>query len=103
LLAPTRQGHPHGPKAPDGTIITERVDMMWGTDMTTTCTRQDGQVAILIAVDHGAAECVGIQAAMHGPRFEALEPIRQGVCTHFGVFGQDSAHGLVLRHDHGSQ
>ena len=103
LLAPTRHGHPHGPKAHDGTIITERVDTMWGTDMTTTFTRQDGQVAIFIAVDHCAAECVGIHAAMHGTRFEALEPIRQGVRTHFGVFGQDIAQGLLLRHDHGSQ
>ena len=25
LLAPTRQGHPHGPQAPDGTIITAHV------------------------------------------------------------------------------
>jgi len=102
VLAPARHGHPHGPKAHDGTIITERVDAMWGTDMTTTFTRQDGQVAICIAVDHCAAECVGIHAAMHGTRFEGLEPIRPGVCTHFGVCGQDSAHGLVLRHDHGS-
>jgi putative transposase len=36
LLAPTRQGHPHGPKAHDGTIIPASVDMMWGTDMTAT-------------------------------------------------------------------
>jgi putative transposase len=103
LLAPTRHGHPHGPKAHDGTIITERVDTMWGTDMTTTFTRQDGQVAIFIAVDHCSAECVGIHAALHGTRFEALEPIRQGVRTHFGAFGQDAAQGLRLRHDHGSQ
>ena len=32
-LAPTRVGHPHGPKAHDGTIKTSRVDEMWGTDM----------------------------------------------------------------------
>ena len=103
LLAPTRHGHPHGAKAHDGTIITERVDAMWGTDMTTTCTRQAGQVAIFIAVDHCSAECVGIHAATHGTRFEALEPIRQGVCAHFGAFEQDVAQGLMLRHDHGSQ
>ena len=103
LLAPTRHGHPHGAKAHDGTIITERVDTMWGTDMTTTFTRQDGQVAIFIAVDHCSAECVGIHAATHGTRFEALEPIRQGVCAHFGTFEQDVAQGLRLRHDHGSQ
>ena len=103
LLAPTRQGHPHGPKAHDGTIIPGQVDTMWGTDMTATYTREDGQVAIFIAVDHCSAECVGIHAAKQGTRFEALEPIRQGVRTAFGAFGQDSAHGLLLRHDHGSQ
>src|SRR5437879_801722 len=103
LLAPTRQGHPHGPKAHDGTIIPAHVDMMWGTDMTATKTRQEGQVAIFIAVDHYSAECMGIHAAKQGTRFEALEPIRQGVRTAWGAFGQDIAQGLVLRHDHGSQ
>jgi putative transposase len=103
LLAPTRQGHPHGPKAHDGTIIPGQVDTMWGTDMTATYTREDGQVAIFIAVDHCSAECVGIHAAKQGTRFEALEPIRQGVRTSFGAFGQDIAQGLLLRHDHGSQ
>ena len=103
LLAPTRQGHPHGPKAHDGTIIPTQVDTLWGTDMTATFTRQEGQVAIFIAVDHYSAECVGIHAAKQGTRFEALEPIRQGVCTYFGAFGQDIAQGLALRHDHGSQ
>jgi transposase InsO family protein len=103
LLAPKRQGHPQGPKAHDGTITTDRVDTMWGTDMTTTFTRQDGQVAIFIAVDHCSAECVGIHAAKHGTRFEALEPIRQGVRTSCGAFGKDVAQGLKLRHDHGSQ
>jgi putative transposase len=103
LLAPTRQGHPHGPKAHDGTIIPAQVDTMWGTDMTATDTRQDGQGAIFIAVDHDSAECVGIHAAKQGTRFEALEPLRQGVRTAFGAFGQAIAQGLVLRHDHGSQ
>jgi putative transposase len=103
LLAPTRQGHPHGPHAHDGTIITAHVDTMWGTDMTSTFTRQEGQVAIFIAVDHCSAACVGIYAAKQGTRFEALEPIRQGVRTACGVFAHDVAQGLVLRHDHGSQ
>jgi putative transposase len=102
LLAPTRQGQPHGPKAHDGTIIPTQVDTMWGTDMTATFTRQEGQVAIFIAVDHYSAECVGIHAAKQGTRCEALEPIRQGVGTYFGAFGQDIAQGLALRHDHGS-
>jgi putative transposase len=103
LLAPQRQGQAHGPKAHAGTITTDRIDTMWGTDMTATFTREDGPAAIFIAVDHCSAECVGIHAAKHGTRFEALEPIRQGVPTRMGAFGKDVAHGVSLRHDHGSQ
>ena len=57
----------------------------------------------MIAVDHGAAACVGLHAAMHGPRLEALEPIRPGVRPLWGVFGQDIAPGWVRRPDHGRQ
>jgi putative transposase len=78
LLAPGRVGQPRGPRNHDGTIIPEAIDMMWGTDMTTTWTAE-GQVAVFIAVDHYNAECVGLHAARRGTRFEALEPLRQGV------------------------
>jgi putative transposase len=70
--------------------------------MPATATHQDGQRAILIAVDHASAACVGIHAATPGTRCEALEPIRQGVRTALGAFGQAIAQGVVLRHDHGS-
>ena len=102
LLAPSRVGSPRGPRNHDGTIIPERVDMMWGTDLTTTITGE-GQVAVFVAVDHCSAECVGIHAARQATRFEALEPIRQGVRRNFGAFGKDIAQGLAVRHDHGSQ
>jgi len=102
LLAPGRVGRPRGPRNHDGTIIPDDVNTMWGTDMTTTWTRE-GQVAVFIAVDHNNAECVGIHAARRGTRFEALEPLRQGVRRHFGAIGKDVAHGLAVRHDHGSQ
>src|SRR5262249_35527982 len=91
LLAPTRQSHLHGPKADEGTIIPREVDTMGGTAMRATYTRQDGQVALFIAVDHYSAECVGIHAATQGTRFEALEPIRQGVRTSFGAFEPEIA------------
>jgi hypothetical protein len=71
--------------------------------MTATDTREDGQVAIFVAVEHYSAECVGVHAAKQGTRFAALEPIRQGVRTAFGAFGQAIAQGVVLRHAHGSQ
>jgi transposase InsO family protein len=102
LLAPSRTGSPRGPRNHDGTIIPDAVDTMWGTDMTTTSTGE-GQVAVFIAIDHHSAECVGIHAARRGTRFEALEPIRQGVRRCFGAFGKDIAAGLAIRHDHGSQ
>ena len=41
-------------------------------------------------------------AEKSGSRFEALEPIRQGVREHFGGIGEGVATGLRLRHDHGS-
>ena len=75
---------------------------MWGTDLTTTITGE-GQAAVFIAVDHCSAECVGIHAAPRATRFEALEPIRQGVPQHFGGFAKGLARGLSVRHDHGSQ
>jgi putative transposase len=102
LLAPGRVGQPRGPRNHDGTIIPDAIDTMWGTDMTTTWTAE-GQVVVFIAVDHHNAECVGIHAARRGTRFEALEPLRQGVRRHFGAIGKDVAHGLAVRHDHGSQ
>jgi transposase InsO family protein len=102
LLAPTRVGTPRGPRNHDGTIIPDTFDTMWGTDLTTTFTGE-GQAAVFVAVDHCSAECVGIHAHARGTRFEALEPIRQGVRQRFGGFAQDVARGLALRHDHGSQ
>ena len=58
---------------------------------------------MFIAVDYCSAACVGIHAAARATRFEALEPIRQGVRRHFGGMVRDSARGLAVRHDHGSQ
>ena len=102
LLAPSRVGSARGPRAHDRTIIPETVDTMWGTDLTAAFTGE-GQAAVFIAVDHCSAECVGIHAAQRATRFEALEPIRQGVRRHFGGFAAAVARGLTLRHDHGSQ
>ena len=102
LLAPSRVGSPRSPRNHDGTIIPETLDTMWATDMTTTWTAE-GQTAVFVAIDHHSAGCVGLHAAWRGTRFEALEPLRQGVRQHFGGFAKGIAAGLALRHDHGSQ
>ena len=102
LLAHQRPGAARGPRSHDGTITTERVDAMWGTDLTSVMTGE-GQAAVFVAVDHCSAECTGIHASRRADRFQALEPIRQGVRERFGAFAKDVARGLELRHDHGSQ
>ena len=102
LPAPSRTGPPRGPRTHDGTIVAETIDTMWGADLTTTWTGE-GQAAVFVAVDHCSAECVGIHAAGRATRFEALEPLRQGVRRHFGGFAKGVARGLAVRHDHGSQ
>jgi len=102
LLAHQRPGRRHGPRAHDGTITTERVGLVWGTDLTSVVTGE-GQAAVFGAVDHCSAECVGVHASRRADRFEALEPVKQAVRERCGAFAEDVAAGLQLRHDHGSQ
>ena len=101
LLAPHRVGRtetrPH-----DGTIITDQVNEMWGTDMTQTITIRAGRANVFVAVEHANSEVVGIHASRSANRFEALEPVRQGVHRCFGAVAPGVARGLKLRHDHGS-
>lgn len=101
LLAPQRpvqrDAHPH-----TGTIVTDRVDEVWGTDMTQTVTIQEGRAYVFVAIDHCSGEFIGTHASSSASRWEALEPVRQGVTRHFGDAGPNVAKGLILRHDHGS-
>lgn len=102
LLSPARQPAPVVARPHEGTIVTAQPNVMWGTDATAAVTLVDGTATIFAAIDHCTAECVGIHAAKHGDRFEALEPVRQGVRDHFGTIAPAVATGLALRHDHGS-
>ena len=60
-------------------------------------------MTVFVAVDHCTTECIGIHAAKRATRFEALEPVRQGVRDYCGGFRAGAAAGIRLRHDHGSQ
>lgn len=103
LLAPQRAGAARGPRNHDGTIIPAAPDCMWGTDLTTTLLTSGRQAAVFVCVDHCTAELVGVHAAERATRWEALEPVRQGVRAVFGRVDAGVAVGLSLRHDHGSQ
>jgi hypothetical protein len=86
LLAPTRTGHAHSPTAHDGTITTAQPDQMWGMDATSYLTRREGMATVFVVVDHCASECIGVHAAKPGTRFEAVEPMRQGIQALFGEY-----------------
>src|SRR4029077_15640370 len=103
LLAPTRGGHAHGPKAHDGTITTDAPDQMWGMDATSCLTRQEGAAPVFVVVDHCASACIGVHAAKPATRFEAVEPLRQGIQTLFGGYEGGIACDLLARRDSGSQ
>ena len=79
-LAAHRTGRAEA-KAHDGTIVTDNVNEMWGTDMTQTITIGEGRAYVFVAVEHANSEVVGIHAARSANRFEALEPVRQGVLS----------------------
>ena len=102
LLSPSRHPEPVRSNPHEGTIIAELPNQMWGTDATATFTEAEGTVTVFAALDHCTAECVGIHVVKKATRFEALEPIRQGVKEQFGSFCGGTAAGLRLRHDHGS-
>jgi putative transposase len=126
LLSPYRR--PQGaPVAHDGTITTDRPNVMWGTDGMRIETVEDGWVWVFCAaalhpslrsgpplrgvlrplgwsaVDHYDACCVGIHAVKIGNRFAALQPIAQGLKAEFGATGADAGRGLILRMDNGTQ
>jgi putative transposase len=103
LLAPSRVLRVVGLRVHDGTITTDRPNQMWGMDATSTVTVEDGAVTVFIGMDHCTLEGIGIHAAKRATRFEALEPIRQGVRQQFGGVSAGIAAGLQVRHDHGRQ
>jgi len=56
-------------------------------------------VTVFAAIDHCTAECVGIHVVKKATRFEALEPIRQGIKEQFGALfpaALPSACGYVM-------
>ena len=102
LLSPNRR--PQGtPKLHAGQIITDRPNVMWGTDATRVLTVEDGYAWIFAALEHWNAECVGWHVCKRGDRFAAMEPILMGLTEHLGSPVAEVGRGLRLRMDHGTQ
>lgn len=103
LLCPQRQTNPRGPKNHDGTIIPLAPNNIWGTDMTTTYTRNNGKVHVWAVIDHHNSELLGIHVSKSANRYQAMEPISQAVSNIFLSHEENCAKGILIRHDHGSQ
>lgn len=101
LLSPYRQ-RKADPNEHDRTITTDAPNEMWGTDGTQVMTVDDGHVWVFSAVEHWNGECVGMYVCKRGTRFNAVQPVLEGVGSIFGSVDRDAAKGLLLRLDHGS-
>jgi len=102
LLAPARRRWTHTRGAHRGTIIPAAPNTLWGTDATTTQTTEEGWAWVFVAIDHRSLE-PWARVRKRGDRFAALEPVLEGVRSHFGGCALNIARGLALRHDHGPQ
>jgi len=101
LLSPYRQ-RKADPNEHDRTITTDAPNEMWGTDGTQVMTVDDGHVWVFSAVEHWNGECVGMYVCKRGTRYNAVQPVIEGVQSIFGSVEKDVALGLSLRLDHGS-
>lgn len=101
LLSPYRARQADD-SAHDRTITTDAPNEMWGTDGTQVMTVEDGHVWVFSAVEHWNAECVGMYVCKRGTRFNAVQPVLEGVGSIFGSVERGIAQGLSLRLDHGS-
>lgn len=102
LLSPSRS--PKGEKNKhDGRITTDNPNEMWGTDGMKIMTAEEGWIWVFTAVEHWNAECVGYHVAKIGSRYEALEPLRQGLEEYRGGTGEGAGKGISARHDWGTQ
>ena len=57
LLAPHRVGRCQE-RTHDGTIVTDKVNEMWGTDMSQTVTLEEGRAYVFVAVEHANSEII---------------------------------------------
>lgn len=101
LLSPHRAAFVPA-KAHDGRIITDAPNIRWATDGAKIWTLEDGWVWLFDLVEHWNGECLGWHVCKIGNRFAAWEPLAQAIAHTLGGI-QGAAHGIELRHDHGSQ
>ena len=92
LLAPHRVGRAES-KPHDGTIVTNKVNEMWGTDMTQTITVAEGRAYVFVAVEHPIRK-----SSAFTPRVRPIASRRWSRCAR-GCTGASKPSHLVWRVD----
>ena len=92
LLAPHRVGRAES-KPHDGTIVTNKVNEMWGTDMTQTITVEEGRAYVFVAVEHANRKSSAFM-----PRIRPIASRRWSRCARGCIGASDPSH-LVWRVD----
>ena len=89
----------------DGTIITQKPNVLWGTDGKQFFTAQEGMCWLFSVIDHYNDEILGYHICKVGNRFAAMEPIKQAIKKEFGSINENICKGtnLAIRSDHGTQ
>jgi putative transposase len=86
-----------------GHVAVPESNRRWGTDLTTTWTRQDGVVAIVPVIDCGDRFAFACDVTKSQEAPFVLEPVRCALRDVFGGGVEAVADGLELRTDHGPQ
>ena len=89
-------------EAPRGTVAVEFPNRLWGTDMTTTWTKEEGLVAIVPVIDCGCRSLLELRVTKSQESPAVLSAVGAAL---FKTFGSPShvPDGLGLRTDHGPQ
>ncbi|MEW6751400.1 MAG: IS3 family transposase [Candidatus Latescibacterota bacterium] len=90
------------PQAPRGHVAVPESKRRWGTDLTTTWTRQDGWVAIEPVVECGDRCCLALGASRAQDTQVVLAPVVHALTVAYGT-PAGVPPGLELRADHGPQ
>ena len=90
------------PQAARGRVSVPESNRRWGSDLTTTWTRQDGWVAIVPVVECGDRSCLALAASPAQDTDAVLAPVVAALSEAYGAAAAVPP-GLELRTDHGSQ
>lgn len=89
-------------EAPRGTVAVEYPNRLWGTDMTTAWTKEDGLVAIVPVIDCGCRSLLELRVTKSQESPAILSAVGAALFKTFGA-PTHVPDGLELRTDHGPQ